>query len=105
MYNNKKHPEWFMKWQKKFYKSDLWINTRDQVRDRDGMTCCKCKNFIYGKSIVDHIIEMNPENYLVWEISLNPENLQLLCMECHNKKTFEIVNEFNLEKRKDVNLF
>ncbi|WP_142363471.1 HNH endonuclease signature motif containing protein, partial [Streptococcus pneumoniae] len=38
---------------------------------------------------VDHIIELTWENLDDWKIALNPDNLQLLCKSCHNKKTGE----------------
>lgn len=38
--------------------------------------------------IVDHIEELNANNIDDPEITLNHDNLQYLCLPCHNKKTF-----------------
>lgn len=38
--------------------------------------------------IVDHIKELTPDNITDPEISLNHSNLQYLCHDCHNTKTF-----------------
>lgn len=43
---------------------------------------------VYGGYIVDHIIEITPENIDDANITLNHDNLQFLCLDCHNKKTF-----------------
>ncbi|QBZ05747.1 HNH endonuclease [Weissella confusa] len=61
---------------------------------------------IKGKSIVDHIIPITPSNYLDSRITLSLDNLQLLSLEEHNKKTFngtDLVFEPPEERR--VNLF
>lgn len=38
--------------------------------------------------ICDHIIEINIDNINDPDITLNHDNLQYLCLACHNKKTF-----------------
>lgn len=38
--------------------------------------------------IVDHITPINAINYNNPWITLNHDNLQYLCLECHNSKTF-----------------
>ena len=58
---------------------------------------------------VHHIIYLTPENVTDPEISLNQDNLLLLCNECHNKKhgRFEGPSDYgfdaeekHIEKRK-----
>lgn len=71
-----------------FYESKKWRETRDQIRIRDKMTCRHCGQPIIGRSVVDHKIELTLENVHDWNIAYNPENLQLLCLRCHNIKTF-----------------
>lgn len=95
----------FRKWQHKFYNSKQWKDLRNEVRRRKRMTCDVCHRFIRGKSICDHIKEITPENKDSLEVILNFENLQLLCFECHNAKTFGEKINFVIEKRKNVNLF
>ena len=38
--------------------------------------------------IVDHIVEITSETIDNSDITLNHENLQYLCLPCHNTKTF-----------------
>jgi 5-methylcytosine-specific restriction endonuclease McrA len=105
-----KHPEWFRKWAMKFYKSDEWMKVRQIVRDDRRMHCDICHKLIKGKSICDHIIELSPDNYTDPDITLNVDNLRLLCLECHNTRTFKGVFrsdpvDFDLSTRKNINLF
>lgn len=68
------------------------------------MRCDVCGRLIHGKSIVDHIIEIDETNYQDESITLNEDNLQLLCLECHNTKTFQSKINLNLENR-NISLF
>ena len=107
----------FRKWQVRFYNSKRWRRLRDRVREREGMRCQMCHRLIKGKSIVDHIIEVNEYNKDDKDITLNEENLQLLCQECHNSKTFKDKTgrrtykrqgsglTFDLNQRNDIDLF
>lgn len=65
----------------RFYNSSEWrILSRKRLQD-DGYKCVKC-----GKvaSEVDHIIPIQtPEG---WELRLDLDNLQSLCIACHNVK-------------------
>ena len=72
-----------------FYSSKKWLKLRDEIRIRDAMTCQNCLQPILGRSIVDHIEDVNVLNKDNWEIAYNPANLQLLCQKCHNAKTFK----------------
>jgi 5-methylcytosine-specific restriction endonuclease McrA len=100
-----KHPPWFREWQLKHYNSKEWIKKRNDYRESQRMRCEKCKTFITGKSIVDHIIELTTDNYLDDWIMYHDDNLQLLCLSCHNTKTFSPPMETTTHNRKDVNLF
>lgn len=79
----------------KFYKSKEWRAVREYVLQRDNYECQECKR--NGKVLtnkeeslrdkhkrldVDHIkdLEHHPE------LALEPENLETLCIKCHNKK-------------------
>ena len=76
---------------KKFYGSNKWQRCRGSFIanrvDIDGGACEHCK--IAQGYIVDHIVEITPENINNYMITLNHDNLQYLCLECHNKKTFK----------------
>ena len=79
----------FRSWQMSFYKSKKWIKVRNQVRKRDLLVCQHCKELIVSKKmIVDHITEITPQNKNDKDVLYNMNNLQLLCITCHNKKTF-----------------
>ncbi|MDT1975130.1 HNH endonuclease [Carnobacterium divergens] len=98
--------EEFRAWQRKFYNSKRWKTLRDEVRNDKKMHCeCGCGKLITGKSIVDHIEEITPTNRHDDSITLNKSNLQLLSLEHHNTKTFADDMCFDVEGRRDVNLF
>ena len=83
---------------RKFYDSGSWKRLRKHIRNRDNNECQECKRqgkvFIdtnqYSEKakrkkiqlIVDHIKEL--EDYP--ELALDEENLETLCVYCHNKK-------------------
>ncbi len=97
----------FVAWQKKFYKSKEWIKLRNFVRNNREMGVCqRCNTLIIKKKwIVDHIIEIDENNKNDMDIILNEKNLQLLCITCHNKKTFgdkKIVKKIDYKKRNGI---
>lgn len=72
---------------KKFYNSKAWKKCRAAyiMMVPDGL----CEHCSYNPGyIVDHIEEINIHNLNDPMITLNHDNLQYLCLECHNKKTF-----------------
>lgn len=75
----------------KFYKSKEWLAFRQMViLDRsydDGIICEMCsKAIVDSKRIhIHHIKELDAINYLDTTVSLNPDNVQLICHSCHNK--------------------
>lgn len=96
----------FKAWQKKFYNGDEWKKIRNRIRKKYRMKCCHCHKLIRGRSIVDHIIEVTPDNKFDRNITMNEDNLQLLCQDCHNTKTFKSKEiNFEIDERADVNLF
>lgn len=105
-----KHPYWFRLWVQRFYNSKDWKALRQKIRNKNKMRCSFCKLLITGKSICDHIVEINPNNYKDINITMNENNLRLLCLPCHNKRTFKGIAkqkpiDFDLKKRKSINLF
>ena len=75
---------------KRFYNSKAWklcrksfIALRISV---DGGMCQHCQKEL--GYICDHIDELTPDNINDPEITLSHDNLQYLCLPCHNKKTF-----------------
>ena len=75
--------------QKRFYASKKWQKCRDAYLSEHPV-CERC--LLVGRAnpaeIVHHKEELNQDNYKDPFISLNPDNLEALCLECHNKEHF-----------------
>lgn len=73
-----------------FYDSTAWRKCRksyiSQRQSIDGGLCEHCQQEL--GYIVDHIEELTPENINDPYITLCHDNLQYLCLPCHNTKTF-----------------
>lgn len=74
---------------KKFYKSKRWNDCRKSFISKriviDGGVCEHCHDK-QGEE-VDHIIELTVDNIDNPSITLNHDNLQYLCHNCHTRKT------------------
>lgn len=68
-------------WARWFYKSAAWQRCRDAYFKSQHGLCERCGGA--GK-IVHHKIYLTPENIHDPSVTLNWENLELLCQECHN---------------------
>lgn len=73
---------------KTFYNSDKWSIFRLNLIAERGNKCSRCKQTIAkSKDIIGHHkIELTPENVHDHMISLNPELVDLVCFDCHNKE-------------------
>lgn len=73
-----------------FYKSSAWLSTRSAYISKVNGLCERClnKGLIVPGKIVHHKIHLTRENYLDPEVSLNFDNLELLCQRCHNEEHF-----------------
>jgi len=106
-------PEYRTREQKrKFYDSKSWKQIREEVKKRDNHECQECKRqgkvFLdtneYSESakrkkiqlVVDHIKEL--EEYP--DLALEMDNLQTLCVNCHNKKHGRYFRRFVWKKNK-----
>lgn len=72
---------------KSFYASEEWINLRLLLINERGNRCAHC-NQIIAKSkdlIGHHTVELTPENVHDRLISLNPDLIEIICFDCHNK--------------------
>lgn len=83
---------------RKFYDSGDWKQLREEVKKRDNYECQECKrqgkvfidSYEYSegakrkkiKLVVDHIKELEDHP----ELALDKENLETLCVRCHNIK-------------------
>lgn len=68
---------------KKFYASKAWISCRDAFFLSKFGICEKCGG---PGLIVHHKIWLTPFNINDPEVTLNWDNLQLLCLDCHNRE-------------------
>jgi len=70
---------------KRFYSSIEWQQVRNNYSAKKHHLCEKCLNngLIVAGEIVHHKIEVTPENIDNPEITMNEENLELLCRKCH----------------------
>lgn len=85
---------------KQFYNSKEWKNFRQTIilqrMLEEGIPCEDCGKIIHslGDVQVHHIIELNKNNLNDYNISLNPDNVKILCHKCHN----DIHGRFSKEK-------
>lgn len=68
---------------KKFYKSSAWIKCRESYFNMQHGICERCGE---AGHIVHHKEYITPSNINEPNITLNWDNLELLCQECHNKE-------------------
>ena len=74
-------------WAKAFYSSKAWLRCRDgYIASVQGL-CQEClsKNIVTPGYIVHHKIELTPTNITDPYVTLNWDNLNYVCMNCHNK--------------------
>ena len=77
--------------QRAFYKSRQWQRCRSAYAASVGMICERCeqKGIIKPGYIVHHKEYITPENLNDPEIAFAFGNLEMLCLECHNKEHFK----------------
>lgn len=68
-----------------FYSSTAWKRTREAYAKTRQNLCeiCLSKGLIKPGEIVHHKIILTPENINRPEVTLNYDNLQLVCRDCH----------------------
>ena len=76
--------KWFSE---SFYKSGRWERTRQAYIATVNGLCevCKDQGVLTPGKILHHVIELSPDNIHDPEITLNWDNLQYVCQDCHNK--------------------
>lgn len=78
---------------KSFYKSKEWLKFRDVIiyERQDAVTkvnyCSHCHKQIVSNYdlIIHHKTELTEANVNDYNISLNPDNVEIVCFNCHNK--------------------
>lgn len=68
------------KFAKAFYNSKEWQMTREYILKRDKYLCCRCGQ---PAEEVHHKERLTPSNIGDVSVTLNPDNLESLCRECH----------------------
>lgn len=73
---------------KSFYASEEWINLRLLLINQRKNKCERCEKIIpKSKDLIGHhMIELTPENVHDRMISLNPDKIEIICFDCHNKE-------------------
>jgi 5-methylcytosine-specific restriction endonuclease McrA len=77
-----------MKATKWLYSSPAWKRVRKEYYERVGGLCedCLARGIITPGDEVHHKIFITPANMHDPSIALNPDNLVLLCKQCHAKR-------------------
>lgn len=87
---------------RRFYKSDQWkISRAMKIASTDGL-CEVCHKSIGTE--VHHKIHLSPENIDDPNITVNPDNLLLLCNECHNRQHERFTSKSEYKFDSDGNL-
>lgn len=75
-------------WAKPFYQSTAWKQCRAKYIKSVGGLCERCskKGLIVAGYIVHHKCYLTPENINDPSVTLNWDNLEYLCQDCHNKE-------------------
>jgi predicted kinase len=73
---------------KSFYASEEWVNLRLILINERGNRCEHCKEIVSrSKDLIGHHkVELTPENVHDRLICLNPELIEIICFDCHNKE-------------------
>ena len=86
---------------RKFYSSQAWNNCRAAYMNQVNHLCERClrNGLIVPAEIVHHKIELTPSNILNPDITLNFNNLEAVCRDCHSdihkrrEKRFKIMED------------
>lgn len=75
----------------KFYNSTTWRECREAYAKSVGYLCerCKAKGITTAGTEVHHKVKLTAQNINDPNITLNWDNLELLCMTCHNQEHFK----------------
>lgn len=78
---------------KSFYNSKKWRRARQLKISTQHGICERCgKAFSSKQLIVHHKVYLNETNIHDENISLNQDNLELLCIDCHNEEHLKDTN-------------
>lgn len=74
-------------WAKQFYASRAWHELRAAYWAQHPL-CerCKRRGRYNATAIIHHKVYLTPRNIDDASVSLNPDNLEALCIDCHNRE-------------------
>lgn len=86
---------------KEFYCSLAWKNTRRAYAKSRGGLCERClaKGIYRAGEIVHHKVYLSPENINDPAVSLNWDNLELLCRDCHGAEHEKIHRRYTVDEQ------
>ena len=96
------------KYAEQFYKSTAWQNIQRIAMQRDRFLCVECMKAgrITPAALVHHIKPITRQNINDPEITLNLDNLEAVCVQCHadlhpktNGRRYSVDNEGNIAPR------
>lgn len=68
-----------------FYASDEWRTLRFNLILKRGNKCNRCGKVLDSSKLIGHhITELTLDNVDDYNISLNEDNIELICLDCHN---------------------
>ena len=82
----------------RFYNSRIWRNFSKLLKIQNNYMCDKCNNVVLStkKLISHHKIELTEDNVDDDNISLNKNNIDIICYDCHNR----VHNRFGYNTKK-----
>lgn len=83
-----------------FYRSVEWERCREAYLQKVNHFCerCKAKGIYEPAKIVHHKIYLNKENVTDPSVSLNFDNLEALCQDCHNQEHFKQERRYQIDE-------
>ena len=89
-----------------FYKSKAWQKCREAYARSVGWLCEDCleKGIYKPGEIVHHKKELTPENIDKPEITLNWDNLRLVCRECHAEQHGKRQRRYSVDEYGNVQI-
>lgn len=85
---------------KTFYSSKAWKQTRAAYAKSKGNLCERClkKGLIVPGVIVHHKVYLTPENINDPAVSLNWNNLELVCADCHAEEHNRLQRRYTVDE-------
>ena len=85
---------------KRLYKSKAWQRCRDNYMRSAGGLCERClkQGLVVPGEIVHHKIYISPDNVDNPAITLNPDNLELVCRDCHAQEHSGRVMRYKIDE-------